>query len=879
LITDKDGVIEYVNPKFTEITGYEPEEAIGQNPRVLNAGVQPKEFYKDMWQTLARGAIWRGEFCNKKKNGEIYWEQASISPIRDYNGEIIHFVAVKLDITEQKKKDEELKEALRLADESNQKLNAIMDAQENIVALMRPDHGILHLNKRFFDIFPFENREEFLSRHRLICELFLDRQGYLPPCTQDDGQGCNAVTDYIHSGQHLAVIEDRDGNERILSVRMQEIKVNANSFYVVSMTDVTELEQARKDALAAERAKSEFLANMSHEIRTPLNGLVGFLELLAQTELNDIQQRYISTMQHSIKTLLSVVNAILDFSKIQEGKMEIEYQVINPYMEWNKALSLFQPAAKKKGIDYSYEVSHEVHEALHVGSHALKQVLTNLINNAIKFTPEKGQIRITIDVDEDSSHKQMLRFRVSDTGPGIPPEKQPLIFEKFTQTDASIKRKHGGTGLGLAIAYNLVKQMGGTLRIESKPGSGSTFYFSIPAEKREPIRSIATETKGFKIGISSSNQTRCSIVSSCMNSWGIEFQVVDLQQCPGDSCRFHIGIFHEEDDMEQVLQIAETTILTGSKETGDEGHIIEIDTLEPSRLYEALLTACERGSDKNRKTDGAGRMQERIDLNLLVAEDNDVNRLLMDEILKQWGITYQFAENGKIAVEKALKQDFDLILMDVSMPEMDGMEATKIIKKQRPDLPVVALTAHGTSLFPQDDITEIMDGHLLKPIDAEKLKKLLLKYAGSRAGKGSNKTPSSPAGQLEPGSSHNAMEEDSWSVEEILARLYQDMPLDPSVLQKIVDRFVSGLPETIESLRRSVENQKPAEAEQIGHTLKGTAASLKMERISHLANAMEQAGRDENMAKIKVILEEIERETDKFISRYQEWKRKGREDE
>lgn len=343
VITDRNGTIEYVNPKFSELTLYSPEEAIGQNPRILNAGLQSNLHFKEMWDTILSGQDWHGEFCNRKKNGELFWELASISPIRDADGNIRHFVAVKEDITERKSTE-------------------------------------------------------------------------------------------------------------------------------------AKLQRAQQEAEEASRLKSLFLANMSHEIRTPMNALIGLSELALETSLTDRQFDYLNKIHSSARGLLKILNDILDYSKIEAGKLELDESLFSLPDLINQLENLFVHQAQKKKLSLELHIDDDVPTFIYGDQTRLRQVLTNLIGNGLKFT-EQGGVTATISLVNKSKSLSRIKFTITDSGIGIPSDKLSTLFDAFSQIDPSHTRKYGGTGLGLAISKELIEIMGGTIMITDNPEAGSTFSF------------------------------------------------------------------------------------------------------------------------------------------------------------------------------------------------------------------------------------------------------------------------------------------------------------------------------------------------------------------------------------------------------------------
>jgi PAS domain S-box-containing protein len=519
VITDLAANIQYINPAFSQVSGYTLAEVVGQNPRVLQSGQTPPETYRDLWGTLQRGEVWRGEFYNRHKDGHDYVELATVSPFRQPDGTITHYLAIKEDITERKRIEAEL------------------------------------------------------AQHR-------------------------------HNLEGL----------------------------VASRT--AELEEARREAERLARVKSEFLANMSHEIRTPLNAVLGLAQVGLRESAGRQSARTFQRVLDSGQLLLGLINDILDYSKIEAGKLAVERVPVRLDQVIDQAVDLIAEQARAKGLTFKLERTADLPPACLGDPLRLAQILVNLLSNAVKFT-ERGEIWLVVAAEGDR-----LLIRVGDSGIGMAAEQLGLLFKAFEQGDGSITRKYGGTGLGLAITHRLVGLMGGEIRVESRSGVGSTFEVRLPLEASD---------------------------------------------APAD-------------------------------DTAPESHRIP----HGPRL--------------------AG-------MRVLAAEDNEVNRLVLEDLLEPEAVRLVCVDNGQAALERvrlAGPEAFDIVLMDIQMPIMDGYEATGRIHAIAPSLPVIGLTAHAMPEERQHCLDAGMVEHVSKPIDLDRLVLAMLRHARRGSPPPSESAPPNP---------------------------------------------------------------------------------------------------------------------------------------
>ncbi|RXP58555.1 PAS domain S-box protein [Lutibacter sp. HS1-25] len=507
-ITDIKGNIEYVNSKFIESTGYSKEEAIGVNPRILNSGTQPKEYYAEMWKTISSGKVWKGEFQNKSKSGKLYWERVAITPIKNRDGVVTNYMAIKEDVTLQKATDKKLRKVTNEATLAKEVLRKVLDNIPIRIFWKDIESRFLGCNKAYLTEMGFDSEEEVIGKTDFDIHLKKDAERFRA-----------SELEIVQTAQpkikYQEVINHPDKKQFVLTSKLPFFNDNNEVIGVLGASeDITErleneekLKKATNEAISANLSKSIFLSNMSHEIRTPLNAILGYSQLLQDGDnLTKVQYENLETINRSGEHLLALINDILDMSKIEAGRITLKETDFNFAVMLKEVEGLFKHKAAQKNIELTTISKNYIPGNILADESKIRQVIINLIGNALKFT-SKGFVKITVEVLKDN----FINVTVKDSGVGILKEEQEAVFKPFEQAQKGA-RVSGGTGLGLAISKKFANLMDGDITIESELGKGSEFSFTFgfkASEQAENVEgaeelkvvSLVPEMKGLKLAI------------------------------------------------------------------------------------------------------------------------------------------------------------------------------------------------------------------------------------------------------------------------------------------------------------------------------------------------------------------------------------------
>lgn len=814
VITDTEGRIEYVNPKFIELTGYLLSEVQGRIPHILNAGLEPVRGSGDLWPTIRAGRNWDGTFCNRKKNGEIYWESARIAPVRGAKSEITHFIAVKEDISARILAERRIAEQNQLISAQNEEYQTINETlRETIEQLERSQTRFRKAMEGIHSYIYFTEYVEgdpVFHYHSPGClqisgysadELQNNRELWFSMIHPDDRELVQAYVADVHSGKTTAGAEYRithkDGHivwimnhysaEKDAVGRLQRVQG-----FIIDMTDRIALEhdllEAKLSADRANRAKSDFLASMSHELRTPLNSVLGFSQLLVQNReknLNQEQLNYLVNINSSGSHLLAMINDILDLSKIEAGKIDLNKRPFNLRPLLQALIASFQAQASEKNIRLQLRIADTIGSIV-ADETKVRQILFNLLSNAIKFTGRGKSVGL-----DASAQNGLLCLLVWDEGIGIAEEDSRRVFNPFEQVRAN-NQKNKGTGLGLAITEQLVELHGGRIQLESQLGQGSRFTIYLP---------------------------------------GHSSTLLEEQPAGNTASRYSAGQ-------------SETAAFQQSAAVGGTAAAAAESVSHPAT-----------GSDRQ----------------ILVVEDNEINQQLIAALLQSLSCSCTIAGSGEQAWDLMYANSYDVVLMDINLPGIDGIETTRryrryeaLLPRKNPEtcLPIIALTAHALHNDHERFLANGLTDVLTKPIEIDKLKQCLQRYLpGVQLHSIAPQRLPVDAKELNMSDKN---ETDAFDIEKLAEVL--NLPFE--FLTELIKTFFDDIWLVYrDDLAAAIKSGDYAEIKNKAHKIKGAVANLRFTKAAEILGSMEKLAAQEAAAdylsmfeQVKVMIAKMEQE-------------------
>ena len=813
---DLDGIIRYVNENFCKTSEYTKEELIGKSHNIVKDKMNDNSLFENMLLTIKSKKTWNAIVSNMKKNGEIYYLNMTFVPLLDRNQNINEVISLSVDVTQQIVYQEELKS-------QRERISTVFNNQENIVIIVDEKNGIVDANKRFFETFNFLNLDEYKRKIDNFSKLFDINNEYFNSDLNESlwFQQFLKKTEFSYKISRI----NKTGNNQIFTIRCTETILSNKSHYLCTLIDITELENAREKAEVAQKAKSIFLANMSHEIRSPLNAIMGFSNILSESNIDIEHKENAKIISRSAKSLLGIINDVLDISKIESGKLDLHSEsfLFESFIE--NIVELFSVASKEKKIRFIYSPDSILPYSLITDSIRLQQILSNLLSNAIKFTPEYGEIIFTVKFIEKIENRAKVRFSIKDNGIGMSQEQQRIIFNPFSQADDGISRKFGGTGLGLSICSDIIKLMNSKIELISNINEGSEFSFNLDFEIDKFKNDKKTLDNNFKFLLYCSEGNNNILKENVENHINKLGQVFDYDKsdkkgdilfcCGNGNLEFILKEFKQNNEKSVIIFVGDENNISECTSKNYINHYLDLP-IYGSKLFNIISENLKLNSIVINKVSSSNK---KFKGKILIAEDNLNNQKLIQILLNKLGLESTIVSNGEEAFFEYKREKYDLILMDINMPIMDGLSATKEIREFEKDLnyniPIIALTANSIAGDKEKYLSQGMDDYLSKPIEFDILVSILEKYF-----KNDSSTKVLP----------NKID---------LINISQKLELPYEVVQKLYSLFKKEIMEDLKQLEYFIINNNKDEIAQKLYYIKNSCLTISLDDAVELLQNMQ----------------------------------------
>ncbi|MFV1966030.1 MAG: response regulator [Pirellulaceae bacterium] len=878
---DVEGRFTFASPSFCELLGKPLEAILGKTDFDFYPAPLAEKYRADDQRVIQQRQVINDVEVNQRADGQSAYVQVIKMPIADAEGEVLGIQCIFWDVTVRMQAEGQLRE-------SEARKRAVLESAMDCIFFLDEKGVVVEVNRAALKTLHCR-REDVMGRALVdILVAPSSQERFRESFSRYLGEG--EVGSML--GRRVEVMMMRKSGERFIAeVATQPIPLKESAGFAVFLRDITKrkrqeqaLFDAKNAAEAASQAKSLFVANMSHEIRTPLHTIIGVTDLLLDSELPTEQNEYLDLVQDSAEALLAIINDILDFSKMEAGKLQLDEAPLDLRDRLGDAMKSLAFRAHGKGLELLCRIAPAVPPFLIGDHHRLRQIVVNLVGNAIKFT-HQGEVAVAVGVLSQKNSMIELEFSVRDTGIGIPAERQKAIFDAFEQGDNSTTREFGGTGLGLAISSRLVERMSGRMRLESRLGEGSVFSFTAKFQVADE-RDVLVEQphigprhlEGVRVLVVDDNATNRRILEELLLNWdmrpacaeGANEAIRMMREADAQEAPFHLLLtdagmpdvdgFTLGEWVQQDARLASSVVMmltsedhrssvARCKELGIASYLLK--PTKQSELLDAIVMALHAGTPSGSVPDAADDGAKQIrPLRILLAEDSLVNQKLAVGLLQKHGHSVEVANTGKEAVVALNRGAFHLVLMDVQMPEMDGLEATSLIRAREREtgghVPIIAMTAHALQGDRETCLKAGMDGYITKPIRAVKLLETLHSIVCQMGENGVSVSGSSEGDSMD------------WS------KAFEVVQGDQELLKEMIDAFLDEYPSRLASIRRSIESGDHETLRREAHTIKGSMRYFGAHRAFEQAFALERMAYEERTGDVSAQADRLSEEIDRI---------------